>query len=102
MINSQRIKWLKVWAEKIQTADAALDSIQKLFDSDYESPALKPICELMSAFTDAVSEIVGDECEWLDYYRHECQLGAHPLMTKHDGLEIKMDSLDALLNVISR
>jgi len=102
MTKSEMMPWLVKWSEKIQAADDALDSMQKLFDGDFESPALKPICDTMDLCTEAISYIVGDECEWLDYYRRECQMGRHPLTVKYDGLEKQMDSIEVLADVVSR
>jgi len=102
MTKSEMMPWLVKWSEKIQAADDALDSIQRIFYGDFEAPAIKPFCNLMTAYTVAIGEIVGDEWGWLEYYQYECQMGKrtdpHKIICANG--EVHMASLDALADVL--
>lgn len=69
---------LVAWA-LLQKQKAHLeDNLHRLFGTDHDSIALRTLTTMWEAHTEAVGLIVGDECNWLDYFEHECDMGKSP------------------------
>jgi hypothetical protein len=69
---------LTAWA-LLQKQKAHLeDNLHRLFGTDHDSIALRTLTTMWDAHTKAVSQLVGDECAWLDYFEYECLMGKSP------------------------
>lgn len=91
------------WMERVQGADAKLHALAAMVgDLDYETPLPKAIDALIESYSDAVSRLVGDEADWLEYFWTNCEFGANPLgvIPEPGAAEIKIDGPEALAEVI--
>lgn len=94
---------IREWMERVQEADGQVNAIGELFgDLDYDAPLPAAIEGLISGYTKALSRVIGDEGEWLGYFRCECNFGANPLaVIPDDGCEeITIDGPEAIAEVI--
>lgn len=93
---------LTAWA-LLQKQKATLeDNLHKLFGTDHDSLALRTLTTLWESHTKAVGQLVGDECNWLDYFEHECDMGKSPGAYKksHTARPVRISSLKSLARVI--
>ena len=56
------------WLAVMHDINSVVDSITGYTGADLDSPMMRPICEMMSAYTNVVSRIIGDDSEFLTWY----------------------------------
>lgn len=93
---------LTAWQKRYWAMMEQFESLQKLTGCDYDCALLKPMMDVWSAYTVAVSELVGDTCEWLDYYQWECDMGNKPqnVRIKPGDPYVKIGTIKQLAKVI--
>lgn len=80
---------------------AAYDAHRKLTGANPDCPLWAPVFDAWDAYTVAVSEIVGDRDEWLNWYEMECRMGETPKeATSASGMTIRVRTLHQLARVI--
>ena len=88
------------WAARQEALTVQYEALQALTGADCESPFLSVVLEVWAAYTVALSEIIGDKAEWLQWYEYECQMGAQAMDVTVDGRTIKVRTLRQLATVI--
>ena len=91
------------WMERVQCAELQLNAVADLFGGlDYAAPLPEAVSALSGGYTKAVSKIVGDEGDWLEYFWIDCEFGANPLgvIPEKGAAEIQIDGPEALARVI--
>lgn len=88
------------WAAHQEALTTQYEALQALTGADCESPLLTAVFAVWAAYTVAVSEIVGDTNEWLQWYEYECQMGANPMDVKIGDKTIKVRTIRQLATVI--
>lgn len=93
---------LNAWKKRYWAMMAQLESLQKLTGADWDSPMLESILQVWDAYTVAVSEQVGDQAGWLNYYQNECDMGNKPKETRatHGVPFIKLGTVKQLAKII--
>lgn len=66
---------LREWSVKLETADAFIDPLTEALGLHAESPIHQAVWTLQDAYTKAVSKLVGDQGNWLDWFAHENDFG---------------------------
>lgn len=83
--------------------DTQMDECIKLFGGT-EGRLYDVIYTMYDNYLDTVATIIGDEHHWLSYYVYDCQMGEDPkeisIGKKDLTKEVKLDSIDALVEVI--
>jgi hypothetical protein len=93
---------LQCWEAAVQPCNETAELLLDLFDGQYDSPMFKPYQHLIEEYTKLVAKVIGDECEWLQYYQYDCNWGAKPMeVTMSDAEKIMLDSLPKLAKIIS-
>ena len=85
--------------ERVQEADRQVKAIGELFgDLDYDAPLPAAIEDLISDYTAALSQIIGDKGDWLEYFWIDCAPVKNPLAVIPDDNceEIKIDGPEAI------
>ncbi|WP_417070758.1 hypothetical protein [Niveibacterium terrae] len=104
MLNREQVTAaIREWMERVQGADAQLNAAADLFGGlDYDGPLPGAVSALSGGYTKAVSKIVGDEGDWLEYFWIDCAFGATPMgvIPDDDAQEIKIDGPEAIAEVI--
>ena len=104
MLNREQVtEAVREWMERVQEADAQLDALAAMSgDLNYDAPLPAAIEGLISGYTKAIGRVIGDEGEWLGYFRGQCDYGANPLgvIPEPGAEEIKIDGQEALARVI--
>lgn len=96
------VKRLEAWADRQRHLQAQYEALRALTNADFECALLAPVWSVWSAYTVAVSELVGDENEWLQWYEQECDMGRRPKeVTSLGGKTIKVRTLRQLARVIA-
>lgn len=102
MAFSEIVTRLEAWAARQRRLQTQMDRLQALTGAMPDCELLKPVYELWSAYTVAVSEAVGDTNEWLSWFELECQMGRTPLTVKSlAGKEATVRTLRQLARVIA-
>ena len=94
---------ISAWMESVQAANAQLILLGDMTgDLNYDAPLPAAIGALIDGYGSAVSRLVGDEGEWLEYFRIDCAFGANPLgvIPESGAAEIKITGPEALAQVI--
>ena len=89
---------LTEWQQKIKQSDEMLKTLLEPLMLSPESPLYETIWALQVALTRAVAKIVGDQCEWLDWYHAENSMGqsAYEACPGHGKPTRKIKTLDDL------
>ena len=99
----QITKRLKCWKRRHAELMDVYDAMGQLTGADRYSTLFAPIFDIWTAYTGALSELIGDTAEWLQWYEIECDMGRAPMMVVlRDGREIKVKTLRQLATLISQ
>ena len=88
------------WAAHQKALTTQYEALQNLTGADCESPLLTAVFAVWAAYTVAVSEIVGDRNDFLQWYEYECQMGANPMEVTIGDKTIKVRTIRQLATVI--
>ena len=94
---------IREWMERVKEADGQVNAIGELFgETDYDAPLPGAVAALAGGYAKAVSKIVGDEGDWLEYFWIDCAFGANPLgvIPEKGAAEIQITGPEALAEVI--
>lgn len=92
---------LRHWKRRHAELDAAFEGFHALTGAMPDCKLLTPVFDVWTAYTVAVSEIIGDRGEWLQWYQYECKMGKQPMtVVLRDGKEVKVKTLRQLARVI--
>jgi len=96
------VRRLNAWATRQRLLTAQYEALQALTNADCECALLKPVWDVWGAYTVAVSELVGDTNEWLQWYELECDMGRKPKeVTSLGGKTVKVKTIRQLARVIA-
>ena len=73
-----KLKLLEEWQTTIQNSDKALAALDKAIGFN-DGPLRHSIYTMQATYTRAISLIVGDEFEWLEWFACENDMGAKAL-----------------------
>jgi hypothetical protein len=96
----EKLERLTEWADEIQKADAVIDPISEVLGLSVECPIHQAVWALQAAYTKSVSELVGDQEAWLDWYANENKFGEKGYEAGLKGNTRQIKSLEDLLWVI--
>ena len=96
------VKRLEAWANRQHELHAQYEALHALTGAGPDCRLLLPVWSVWTAYTCAVSEIVGDKHEWLNWYEFECNMGRQPKeVTSLTGKKIMVRTLRQLARVIA-
>lgn len=96
------VKRLQAWADRQRKLQAQYEALRALTGADPDCALLAPVWSVWSAYTVAVSELVGDKEEWLQWYETECDMGRKPKeVVSWGGRTIKVRTLRQLARVFA-
>jgi hypothetical protein len=101
-----KLKLLNEWIVTVKNAEKQWNALCSLMGCGFEGAFMDAQCMLSEKYTEAISELVGDKGEWLNYYRFECKYGDKPLTVilkdkdTQKETKISLDSLEKLLSLI--
>lgn len=94
----RRLEW---WKKRHTELEAQYQGFKALTDVSPDCPLFNMVFKLWDAYTVAVSEIIGDKDEWLNWYEMECDMGKNTKEVKlPNGKLIKVKTLRQLARVI--
>lgn len=70
---------LQAWATHQRSLRQQYEAFCELTGGGCESPLWLAVFAVSQAYTDAVSEAVGDVNQWLSWWQYECDLGDKPM-----------------------
>jgi len=95
------IKFMNVIKEFRTESDNAIKAIKVLSDGYV-------FCTIGNNLLDSYIELLtkmmlDEECEWINYFVYECQMGENPLKvkTKNSKRYFKLDSVEKLWNILN-
>lgn len=95
-MNEQQLSALRIWQEAVTEVEREIDALVEIGFTP-ESRLCAAINNALEALTNATSQIVGDEYNWLEWYWHECQMGSHPMKAGKSSGHREIGSLDDLI-----
>ena len=96
------VKRLEAWKKRHDALAQQAQALAHLTGAMPDCPLLLPVWDVWSAYTVAVSELVGDDNEWLQWYQFECDMGRAPMeVSSLGGRTIKVRTLRQLATVIA-
>ena len=75
MTHTEKLALLAEWQASMETADHLIEPVAEVLLLSPESPIHTAMWSLQSAYTKAVSRLVGDHADWLAWYAHENDFG---------------------------
>lgn len=99
MTPAEKLAALESWAGAINRSNSCIDSLYAVTGM-CDGPFIESIWKLQDLATDMTAQVVGDESEWLDWYRNENGMGAKGMEAGPTGRLRKIVSLADLLWVI--
>lgn len=91
---------LEAWAKRHKALSTQSDALHALTRADADCALMEPVWDVWRAYTVAVSELIGDTNEWLQWYQEECNMGKTPKVVRLSGRTIKVRTLRQLATVI--
>jgi hypothetical protein len=76
---------LVVWKDLYDKINHAQNELSRLTGADADTVLTGPMWQVWSAYTTNLSELCGDNNEWLDWYQYQCDMGKRP--SEVDGLK---------------
>lgn len=97
------VKRLEAWKRKQAELSEQYDALQKLLGATPDSALWRAIYNLSSAYTGTVSEVIGDNDDWLSWYQYDCKMGRSPKDVTNLGgdVTIRVRTLRQLARVIT-
>jgi hypothetical protein len=100
--NDEIVRRLQAWANRQRKMQAQCKALRALTGADPDCALLAPFFSVWSAYTVAVSELIGDKEEWLQWYETECDMGRKPMeVVSLGGRTVKVRTLRQLARVIA-
>ena len=96
----QIVKRLESWATRQAQFAAQIEAFHAQTGAMPDCELLRPMHDVWSAYTVAVSEIVGDADEWLQWFEFECKMGRRPKAVGLSGKTVQVRTLRQLARVI--
>ena len=86
MLNREQVtEQIREWMERVQAANAQLVLLSDMTgDLNYDAPFPAAVEALIEGYTAALSQIIGDDGEWLEYFRFNCAFGAEERVIGND------------------
>ncbi len=102
MTTDEIVKRLEAWKRRHTALMEQYDALHRLTGAMSDCDLLLPVFDIWSAYTVAVSELVGDREEWLQWYELECDMGRRPKEVTNLGgdVTIRVKTLRQLARVI--
>lgn len=100
MNKRQTIEAILHWQELVQALECRLDALYELVGGDYGSPLGDGAQSVIDAYTALQARELGDDQDWLQYWRFECEWGKRPRKAEIDGKERTITSVQDLAGVI--
>lgn len=93
---------LEEWSKNIEALEDIFLAYHAMTGADVDCELFKPAFEIAGAYTRAISTIVGDYRDYLEWYWVECGIGRSPHRAiSASGLEIdSVDSVQKLAQLI--
>lgn len=93
---------LKHWKRRHNELMDAYGDLNKLTSAMPDCKLLRPVFDVWTAYTVAISELIGDRNEWLQWYEFECDMGNRPKTVVFvNGRELEVKTLRHLARVIA-
>ena len=93
---------LRHWKRRHAELEMAFGDFNALTGALPDCKLMAPIFDVWTAYTVAVSELVGDKAEWLQWYQYECKMGKRPMVVMFEnGKELNVRTLRHLARVIA-
>lgn len=102
MTRKKILKHLIEWESVQKALDVQLNQLYTLTLCQPDGPLLDAIYAVTGAYTEAVSLIVGDNNEWLNWWRYETEFGARPMEAANLNEALReITTLNELVGLIS-
>lgn len=100
MNRDQKLAALRRWAAALKASNSLIDPVIELIDLRPEGPITTALWTTQNALTEATSELVGDQAEWLAWFASENEMGAKAMEAGPQGNLRSIRTLADLLWVI--
>lgn len=92
---------LQKWLDNSISVYDEIEKLDSILMSSPDSPLKQAIWEMHAGYTKAVSKIIGDKDEWLNWFAWECDFGRDPkVIAFSDGETLVVCGIADLLDAI--
>lgn len=96
----QKLETLVAWEFSIWKLEQEEKKLAEALQPSFESPFYRAIFAMEESYTNAVSLMIGDEGDWLNWYRFDNKMGKGGMKAGFGNRLKLINSLDALLKLI--
>lgn len=94
-----KLELLQEWERNIKSSDEVLGKFSELFGC-FTGPAVESIGAMQTAYTAAISRLIGDDGEWLEWYWFDNAMGANGYEAGFNGDPKPITNIEQLLELI--
>jgi len=94
-----KLELLQEWERNIKSSDEVLGKFCELFGC-FTGPAVESIEEMQTAYTDAISRLIGDDGGWLEWDRTDNAMGDTGYAVGWNGDPKPITNIEVLLELI--
>ena len=92
---------LQAWARRHAEIEAQMSALAAIFGRSFDGPLFDAVWGTWNDYTRALSRIVGDDEDWLQWFESECDMGKRPqTVISNGGRKIRVCSVAQLARVI--
>lgn len=95
------VKRLDVWQKRHAALCQQTQALAKLTGAMPDCELMLPVLDVWNAYTSALSELIGDDDGWLEWYQFEGDMGRKPMGVSLGGKTINVRTLRHLARVIA-
>ena len=100
MTTEQRMAVLEAWHDYMSGSAGLYNKVGEVTSISPDTKFGKALFFIEGTITELVSDIVGDQHAWVNFFRYECLFGAWPLDVEFEGKEYHVANLQDLCHVI--
>lgn len=101
MTREEKLIFLEEWKENYRKVEEKCDELAEILGDIFDSPLFERIWGMFQSYTEALSALIGDESEWLDWYCYECDMGNTPMEAGRNDNDMRLiETLNDLLDII--
>lgn len=101
MSDSEKLDLLKAWEAQVLQYEELTKMMEPLFGCVADMPLHEKITDLLLAYTDSISTLVGDTSTWLRWFHWENDMGKRGLeVSFKGGNTLSVKSIEDLLTIL--
>jgi len=99
--NDDILSMLQIWQSTYKNVNGALENLNAVTGGRPDGPIYEAFDSMFVEYTAALSELVGDQGEWLHWFANDTKFGkATSCHARFNGIDFVVTSVEALTDLI--